>query len=298
MRGGFVDTLCRLAETDDRIWLLTGDLGFMVLEPFAERFPERFVNAGVAEQNMIGVAAGLALTGKIPFVYSLANFPLMRCLEQIRNDVCYHDLPVRVVALGGGLTYGSLGYTHHGLEDLAIMRALPNMTVLAPGDPAEAAAATEALIRHPGPAYLRLGRAGERQVHQSSPDFRIGRAITTRTGTDCALVATGAALPIAMDAAAMLAEQGTEAMVLSFHTLDQPDLEALSAAADTGTVVTVEEHGVGGLASVVAECLIGRPVAFHSLKIGPEILAVADSQDGLRARHGFTAEAIADLVRQ
>ena len=296
MRGGFVETLCRMAERDERVWLLTGDLGFMVLEKFAERFPKRFVNAGVAEQNMVGVAAGLALTGKIPFVYSLGNFPIMRCLEQIRNDVCYHELPVRIVALGGGLTYGSLGYTHHGLEDLAVMRALPNMTVLAPGDPAEAAAATEALVAHPGPAYLRLGRAGERHIHPAPPDFRIGKALVLRDGADCSLIATGAALAIAMDAADLLAERGIEAMVVSFHTLDKPDLAVLTTAAETGLVVTVEEHGVGGLASVVAENLVGRPVRFHSMRIGPEILAVADSQDGLRRRHGLSAENLSATV--
>jgi hypothetical protein len=147
MRTAFLETLVRLARHDERIWLLTGDLGYSVLEGFAREFPERFVNAGVAEQNLTGVAAGLALSGKIVFTYSIANFPTLRCLEQIRNDVCYHRANVKVVAVGGGLAYGSQGYTHFGVEDLAVMRALPYMTVVAPGDPVEARLATEAIAQ-------------------------------------------------------------------------------------------------------------------------------------------------------
>ena len=144
MRTAFTETLCKLAEQNQRIWLLTGDLGFSVLERFAERFPGRYVNMGVAEQNMMGVAAGLALCGKVVFTYSIANFPVMRCLEQIRNDVCYHNLNVKIVAVGGGVAYGAMGYSHHAVEDLAVMRAMPNMTVLAPGDAVEARLVTEA----------------------------------------------------------------------------------------------------------------------------------------------------------
>ena len=149
MRTAFIDTLCQLAAEDERIWLLTGDLGYSVLERFATRFPERYVNVGVAEQNMVGVAAGLARCGKMPWVYSIANFPTFRCLEQIRNDVCYHNGNVKVVAVGAGFAYGPHGYTHHGLEDVAILRALPNMTVVAPADPVETRLATIAIAnRH------------------------------------------------------------------------------------------------------------------------------------------------------
>ncbi|RLA96545.1 MAG: transketolase, partial [Deltaproteobacteria bacterium] len=139
MRTAFIETLYELAEKDDRIWLLTADLGYSVLERFADRFPERFLNVGIAEQNMVGIATGLALSGNIVFIYSIANFPTLRCVEQIRNDVCYHNTDVKIVALGGGFTYGTLGVTHHATEDLAIMRSLPNMRVVAPGDPVETA---------------------------------------------------------------------------------------------------------------------------------------------------------------
>src|SRR5947199_4391670 len=156
MRGAFFRALLELAEQDERVCLVVGDLGFGVVEEFARRFPKRFLNAGVAEQNMTGIAAGLALSGKIVFTYSIANFPILRCVEQIRNDVCYHRANVKVVAVGGGFAYGSLGATHHATEDLAIMRALPEMSVVAPGDPEEAAVATEAVAAQDGPCYLRL----------------------------------------------------------------------------------------------------------------------------------------------
>jgi len=183
MRTAFIKTLCELAEQDERIWLLCGDLGYSVLEGFSSRFPNRFVNVGVAEQNMTGIAAGLALSGKVVFIYSIANFPVMRCLEQIRNDVCYHNLNVKIVTVGGGLTYGSLGYTHHGVEDIAVMRVLPNMTVIAPGDPVEARLATQAILNTPGPCYLRLGKAGEPVVHQIEPEFQVGKAISLQLGS-------------------------------------------------------------------------------------------------------------------
>src|SRR5437879_2689318 len=166
MRGAFFETLIQLAARDPNVFLVVGDLGFGVTEEFSRRFPRQFLNAGVAEQNMTGIAAGLALSGKTVFTYSIANFPILRCLEQVRNDVCYHHANVKVVAVGGGFAYGSLGATHHATEDLAIMRALPAMTVVAPGDPEEAMAATEAVAAHDGPCYLRLGRPGERKVHK------------------------------------------------------------------------------------------------------------------------------------
>ncbi|MGY8770718.1 MAG: transketolase family protein [Pirellulales bacterium] len=155
MRKAFIETLNK-AGNDSKVWLLTADLGYSVIEEFRDAFPNQFVNVGIAEQNMTGVAAGLGHSGKVVFTYSIANFPTLRCLEQIRNDICYHQLPVKIVAVGGGCAYGALGYTHHGTEDLGIMRSLPSMTVLAPGDPIEAQAATKAIIDRPGPAYLRL----------------------------------------------------------------------------------------------------------------------------------------------
>src|SRR5438034_11308337 len=174
MREAFFGTLEEIAAIDRRVCLVVGDLGFGVVERFARRFPDRFVNVGVAEQNMTAIATGLALNGKVVFTYSIGNFATLRCLEQIRNDVCYHDANVKIVAVGGGFAYGALGATHHATEDLAIMRALPEMTVVAPGDPVETEAATDAIAVHAGPCYLRLGRAGESRVHRASIDFQLG----------------------------------------------------------------------------------------------------------------------------
>ncbi len=296
MRDAFVKALFEAAEADERIWLLTGDLGFNVLEGFADRFPERYVNAGVAEQNMIGVAAGIAMAGNIPFVYSLGNFPVIRCLEQIRNDVCYHQLPVRIVALGGGLTYGSLGYTHHSVEDLAIMKAMPGMQVIAPGDPFEAKAATQVLSSASGPAYLRLGRAGERQVHETTPAFEIGKSAQIRDGDDCAVIATGAALAIAYDAVQVLVEKGVSVRLESMHTVSPIDVDAVCRAADTKAVITVEEHGPGGLASSVADVLVGSAVRFAPVHLAADPITVAGTQSSLRQRQGLTAENIVATV--
>jgi len=301
VRTTFAKTLCELAHRDRRIWLLTGDLGYSVLEPFRQQFPDRFVNVGVAEQNMTGMAAGLALSGKIVFTYSIANFPVMRCLEQIRNDVCYHDANVKIVAVGGGLAYGAQGYTHHGVEDLAIMRVLPGMTVVAPGDPVETRLAVEAIAGHQGPCYLRLGKANEAVVHQTAPDFQLGRAILLRAGDDVTLISTGGVLELAMAAAHRLAAAGVSARVLSMPTVSPLDEAAVvDAAWQTRRVVTVEEHGHGGLASAVAEVLCqsrARP-AFVPLRLPREPLSMAGDQEFLRSRYGLTVEAIVSAASE
>ncbi len=257
MRTAFIQTLCELAERDPRIWLLNGDLGYSVLEVFAQRFPERYLNAGVAEQNMTGIAAGLALSGKIVFTYSIANFPVLRCLEQVRNDVCYHNLNVKIVSVGGGVAYGPAGYTHFAVEDLAVMRALPNMTVVAPGDPVETRLATRAIAAWEGPCYLRLGKAGEPAVHKSEPAFTIGKAILVRRGNDVTLISTGGMLKRMTEVADTLQAQGISAAVLSMPTVKPLDEAAVrEAAASTRLLYVAEEHREnGGLADAVARCL-------------------------------------------
>jgi transketolase len=297
MRTTFIDKLCEIAERDDRVWLLTGDLGFSVLERFYNRFPERYINIGVAEQNMTGIAAGLALSGKIVLTYSIANFPTLRCVEQIRNDVCYHNANVKIVAVGGGLVYGAQGVTHHGTEDLAIMRALPNMTVVAPGDPVEAALATRAIIERPGPCYLRLGRAGEPIVHQTSPDFQIGKALMVRKGSDITLIATGGMLYNTVQAAEQLAQQDVQARVLSMHTLKPLDIEAvLVATGETNAIMTIEEHSIiGGLGSAVAEVLAeagSQNITFKRLGIPDAFCSQVGGQEYLRRVYGLDSGAI------
>lgn len=297
MRGAFFGALMRLAERDDRVFLLVGDLGFGVVEPFIQEFPGRFLNMGVAEQNMTGVAAGLAFTGKIVFTYSIANFPILRCLEQLRNDVCYHKANVKIVSIGGGFSYGALGASHHATEDLAIARALPEMTVIAPGDPVEAAAATLAIGAHDGPCYLRLGRAGEPVIHASNVPFQIGKAIRVCDGDDITLISTGAMLRTAVDVAEALASREIHARVLSMHTLKPLDTEAIVAAAqETHGIVTVEEHSIcGGLGGAVAECLAELPdvkVPFKRLGLPPSFLLTTGKQSYLLEQCWLTPEKI------
>lgn len=286
MRTTFIETLTELAASDPRIWLVTGDLGFSVLEKFAQKFPERYLNVGVAEQNMTGVAAGLAQSGKVVFTYSIANFPTLRCVEQIRNDVCYHEGNVKVVAVGGGYAYGPQGYTHHGLEDLAIMRTLPGMTVVAPGDPMETRLATRAVAALKGPCYLRLGKANEPVVHVTEPVFTLGKALQVRPGRDVTLITTGGLLKAAVDTAGRLASEGIDAAVLSMPTIKPLDTQAiLEAASMTGAILTVEEHSiVGGLGSAVAEVLAeaGTNVRFRRYGSPDRISHLVGSQDFLR----------------
>ena len=301
MRDAFFRALLELAEREERIMLIVGDLGFGVVEPFAERFPKHFLNAGVAEQNMTGIAAGMALAGKIVFTYSIANFPTLRCLEQVRNDVCYHNANVKVVAVGGGFAYGALGVTHHATEDLAIMRALPGMIVVAPGDPQEAEEATRAVAAHPGPCYLRLGRAGEATVHRSRIDFHLGKAIRVREGDDITFISAGGILPTAIRVAQILASKGVQARVLSMHTLKPLDTDAvLCAARETRAIVTLEEHSViGGLGGAVAEVLAESGearVAFKRMGLPSAFSKFLGSQEYLRARHGLSAETIVNAV--
>ncbi len=299
MRTSFIDTLCNVAECDPRVWLLTGDLGYSVLEKFSSKFPERYLNAGVAEQNMVGVAAGLAMTGKVVFVYSIANFPTLRCLEQIRNDVCYHRLNVKIVAVGCGLAYGGHGYTHHGVEDLGVMSLLPHMTVMAPGDPVETRWATRTLVEQVGPAYLRLGKAGEPIVHKTEPAFALGKAVQVVEGTQATLITTGGMLETGVKVASFLAARGVSIRVLSMPTLRPFDgARVIVEAKRTGRIVTLEEHGPGGLGTMASECLAqaGLGVRFMPLRLLPEPTLCAGSQAYLCGKHGLSLERIIEVV--
>lgn len=297
MRAAFIRSLMEQAKADRRIYLLVGDVGYSLVEPFASEFPERFLNVGIAEQNMIGIATGLALSGKVVFAYSLANFPTMRCVEQIRNDACYHKANVKIVCSGGGLGYGALGASHHVTEDLGVMRVLPNMTIIAPGDPVEAGLATTAVANWPGPCYLRLAKTGDPLVHQSIPEFHIGKAITVRSGGDITFIATGGILPGAVQAAGELDKKGIRARVLSMHTVKPLDTEAvLKAKEETKAILTIEEHNVlGGLGGAVAEVLAetsGQAVAFERMGLKDCFCSQVGSQEYLRKIHGLSVQDI------
>jgi len=270
MRGAFLKTLADLAGSDDRIVLLTGDLGFSVVEPFAERFPKRFFNVGVAEQNMVGVATGLAEAGFIPFVYSIATFATLRAYEFIRNGPVLHQLPVRIVGIGGGFEYGSAGFTHHALEDIAVMRVLPGLTVVAPADPAQAAAALSAIWDLPGPIYFRLGKDDRATVPGLDGSFELGRIERLRHGRDVAIVTTGAIASEALAAADALQEAGIESTVLIVATISPAPTEGLAQMLDGfRTIVTVEGHyQVGGLGSLVCEVMAERSPGAHVIRLG------------------------------
>jgi transketolase len=302
MRGAFIRAITVLAERDKRVHLIVGDLGFGVVENFAQRFPAQFLNAGVAEQNMTGIAAGMALSGKIAFTYSIANFPVLRCLEQIRNDVCYHNANVKIVAVGGGLAYGSLGSTHHATEDLAIMRALPRMIVVAPGDPMEAEAATEAIALYPGPCYLRLGRAGEASVHKEKIRFQLGKAIQVGEGKDFTLISTGGLLETAVKVAESFRKTGLQARVLSMHTVKPIDSDAILAASrETQAIFTLEEHSVvGGLGGAVAEVLAeagAEGIVFKRFGLPSAFSSVIGTQEYIRANYGLSVASLAAAIR-
>ena len=302
MRNAFVDTLFELAGEDERIVFITGDLGYRVVETFMEQRPRQFLNAGVAEQNMTGIAAGMAMSGKIVFTYSIANFPTLRCLEQVRNDICYHDANVTIVSVGGGLSYGALSVTHHAVEDLGVMRCLPNLLVVAPGDPVETRAATRALAAHVGPSYLRLGRAGEPTVHEEPIEYQLGKAIRFRDGNDLTLISTGGMLYTAAIAAERLAADGIETRVLSMHTLKPLDTDAvLAAVSETEMIATLEEHSIiGGLGSAVAEFLAEldrNKVPFRRLGMPSAFSPYIGSQEYLLGKHGLSVERVVQELK-
>ncbi len=257
MRDAFVDTLLECARNDRRVTLITGDLGFCVLDKFSRELPKQFINAGVAEQNMTGLAAGMALEGKTVFTYSIANFPTLRCLEQIRNDVIYHDANVKIVAIGGGFSYGALGMSHHATEDVAIMRVLPGIKVYAPCDDVEADALTALMVAAPGPCYLRLDKSKINQA--GAEDYIPGALRCLRQGGDVAIIGYGGILGEALNAAEQLSKEGVECAVYSAHTLKPFDTATLlRLACEMPAIVTLEEHvRTGGLGSLVADVLVG-----------------------------------------
>ena len=301
MRNAFADEITKLGAADPRVVLLSGDIGNKLFDKFKDSAPGRFFNCGVAEANMMGVAAGMALSGLRPVVYTITPFTTTRCFEQIRVDVCYHKAPVIIVGTGSGLSYADLGPTHHSCEDMAILRTLPDMTVLAPGDAMELRAGLRAALAHAGPVYMRIGKKGEPQVHAREPDLRLGRALTIQAGDDLCLVATGVMLSVVLEAAKLLAARGISARVESFPTVKPLDTARLAELFARYAVVGVaEEHGrVGGLSGAIAEWLAaeeaprGRLIAFGT---GDEFMHEVGSTEYARRKFGLTADHIAREV--
>lgn len=301
MRDTFVRTLVELAKSNKDIELVTGDLGFGVLKPFWEQCPDQFTNAGIAEQNMTSLAAGMALSGKIVFTYSIGNFPTLRCLEQIRNDCAYHNANVKIVCVGGGFSYGSLGMSHQATEDIAIMRALPNVSVFAPADLVEAEEITKAIVNYPGTCYLRLGRGGEKRIHDKIENFEIGKAIKIKDGKDIAIFSTGAILDEVMIAYEDLVKKGLSPVVYSFPTIKPIDKETIIEIAKTcKTIFTIEEHNVvGGFGSAVSEVVAALEKTKPSMKmigLSDEYSIAVGNQNFLRKTYGLDSNSIFEQI--
>ena len=301
MRDTFVKTLVELAKNDKNIELVTGDLGFGVLRPFWEQCPNQFTNAGIAEQNMTSVAAGMALEGKTVFTYSIGNFPTLRCLEQIRNDCAYHKANVKVVCIGGGFVYGSLGMSHQATEDLAILRALPDVVVMAPADLVEAEECTKALAKYKGTAYLRLGRGGEKRIHDKIENFEIGKAIKVHDGEKIAIFSTGAIFEEVTAAYEELKKHGYNPAVYTFPTVKPIDKETIEKVSrEFDLVVSVEEHNVvGGFGSAVAEVMAemtNKKARLLRIGLNDEYSIRVGNQKYLRQQYGMDSASIVEKI--
>lgn len=292
MRNAFIEELVEAASVNEKIALVVGDLGYGVVEPFASQFPKRFFNAGVAEQNMMGLSAGLASEGFHVFVYSIANFPTFRCAEQIRNDVDYHQLPVTVVAVGGGLAYGNLGYSHHAVQDYALMRAMPNMLIASPGDPMEVRACMRYLINNPQPSYLRLGKAGEKNLHPKVPELTPGKWLKLGSGTaQKTFLTTGAPLALAKS----WLESSVGYNDFAIHSLPLWGMKwksvQIAQIREWEEILTLEDHLLdGGFGSWLLESSISQPNLLSRLRfkyLDPAVCGSVGKQEVLNAMGGL-----------
>lgn len=290
MREAFSQEIEKLAATDNRIIILSGDIGNKMFDTFKSTYPDRFYNCGISEANMTSIAAGLAMCGFRPITYTISAFNTLRCLEQIRLDVCFQKMPVIIVGVGGGLSYASLNASHQSLEDIACLRILPNMTVLCPGDAWEVRAAIHAAVNVNGPVYIRLAKKNEPLVHEKMPDFEIGKGIIVKSGTDICFLNTGNTLPIAMKAAAELSESGISVQVVSMHTVKPLDKDLLkNVFSRFPHVVTIEEHSIsGGFGGSVSEWLSDQsPQKARLTRIGTMDTFMYEGGDQEHARQFF-----------
>lgn len=301
MRNAFTKRLCEIAAKDKNIVLITNDAPTPPFLEFREKFPERFINAGLAEANMTGMAAGLALSGKIAVTYSIVPFVVMRCYEQVRDDICYQNVNVKIVGIGGGIVYSTLGGTHTSLEDISMMRALPNMTVISPADPLEAKKAAEAIISYKGPVYIRIGRTGEPVLYRKDYNFEIGKAVKMRSGRDATVIGYGSISLRVLQAADELKKEGIGVKVINMHTLKPLDETAIiRAAKKTGALVSVEEHSiVGGLSSAISQVLVKNQihVPFRPIALKDEFLTNYGKQTEILDMLGFSVDDIKKAIK-
>ncbi|MDD3012225.1 MAG: transketolase C-terminal domain-containing protein [Candidatus Gastranaerophilales bacterium] len=290
MRNNFINCLIEQAEDDKKIFLITPDLGFYILEKFAEKFPERFLNVGIAEQNAIGIASGLALSGKHVYIYSIIPFITMRCFEQIRLDIAYMNTNVKIIGVGAGLSYGAAGTTHHSVEDIAIMRSLPNMTVCCPGDPAEVNALIKQSFHYDGPMYFRLAKSNEPVINNK--EIILGKASIIKEGSDLAVITTSNMLEAGFLLINDLEQDNKKASLISMHTIKPIDKELILNLIDRNIpIITIEEHNIiGGLGSAVAEIIAesSKPAKFKRIGIPDKFSHYVGSQNFIREKMGLT----------
>ena len=301
MRSAFINTLYEQAEKDDSIMLLTADMGFSVFEKFRDRFPDRFYNIGIAEQNMIGIAAGMALSGKKVFVYSIMPFVTMRCYEQIKIDICYHKLNVKIVGVGGGVAYGSQGATHHANEDIGIMRSLPEMMVLCPSDPYETKEIIKSTLHTDGPAFIRLYKNNEPNLYNDRSEFSLGKGYIAKYGNDISIISTGNMVETAIKTAEILLTKGITARVVSLHSIKPIDKEIIIRCAfETKAIFTMEEHSIiGGLGSAVSEVLneeTENKVIFKRFGFPDTFIRFVGDQQFIRSKLGLEANQMAESI--
>lgn len=296
MRNHVINDITALAQNDERILLLTGDLGFGVLEEYSCKYPDRYINCGIAEQNMASIAAGLALEGNLVFVYSIGNFPTLRCIEQVRNDICYHEANVKIIAVGGGFPYGSLGMSHHATEDIAMMRALPNMKVFVPADSIEAKAALAEAYRLPGPCYIRLAKGGEPNYHAADESIDIySYGSFSSIGKEINILTTGTVLKEGIKLRQLLEEAGYSTGVFSLPCVKPINREFLeNLACSSRLLVSIEDHNIiGGFGGAIAEVLsemCGNHAVLHRVGLQDTFTCKVGSQDYLRNEYGISAE--------
>ncbi len=300
MRDAYLSALYDLARHNKQIMALVADIGAIVYDKYREDFPGQFINFGVAEANMISAAAGLASSGKIPFAYTITPFITMRTYEQIKNDVCLQKMNVKIVGVGAGFVYSTLGPTHHAIEDIALMKVLPNMTVISPADPLEAKKATFAAAQIEGPVYLRLGTSKEPDVYQQDYDFTIGRGVKLKDGKDATIIATGSIVHDALQAVKELEKENISVRLINIHTIKPIDKEIIiQAAKETGAILTVEEHNIeGGFGSSVADVILERsdaPVKFKRLGLNDTFCSYYGTHQELKSHYGLAKR---DIIRE
>ena len=296
MRDAFVKALEELAESDESIFFITADLGFGVFDNYAERFPNQYLNIGVAEQNMVGVATGLGLDCRKVFTYSIANFATLRCLELIRNDAAYHEINLTIVASGGGFTYGGLGMSHHATEDIGIMRSLPGIQVVAPSTAWETYQATKSLTQSEGVGYLRIEKGGIQDPISDDVVFELGKSIEMVSGCDLTIITCGGIIEECIEAASDLRSHNIKARVISMHTIKPLDVSAVIKSSDeTGHIISVEEHNMyGGLCSAISEVIAKNNLncKFNSVCINDNYSAIVGSQEYLRSHYKLDRKTI------